>query len=293
MFSWIKKLFSNTLQSARGADQGRCPRCGVISRAGATACAACHRDLSLPLGPEDTWRQRELREAAKKPATAPANSAPPAPHILILHPGYHRGFVVTFEGVLNLAHAFTLFQHAFLNKAALPFATEGPPKTVAEAGVRRKVLEGWPGPEPHPSAEVLSVPASHLGGCVHGNAWDYCPWFALKSEGLFQDLFIGGEHAPAEVPQFEGQRIILLGRAQGLRTWVFDMPPDRVAHVRVIRTLSTEEVDDWCGRLTRAGAGLQLEGKAGCAICTHRLATLARSAEPTAPADGGLGPDSS
>src|SRR5207302_725469 len=152
----------------------------------------------------------------------------------------------------NLFHAFILFQHSFLNHAELPPPGADPP-TIEGVRADGDKLTDWPGPEPKPSAEVTSISASDLGEHVHGNTWDYCPWFALKSKGLFHDLFIGGDHAPDEIPQFEGHRIILLGRAQGFRTWVLDLPEDVVALVRLIRTLSTAEVDDWCGRLIKAG----------------------------------------
>jgi hypothetical protein len=211
---------------------------------------------------------------------------------MFLHPGFRKGWIVKFEKVFDLFHVLTLFQHVFSKRAELPSAKVDRPTTVEDAQTRREMMQDWPGPEPHPSAEATRIPASHLGGCVHPNTWAYCPWFALQSGGLFPDLFIGGDHAPEEIPQFEGHRIILLGRAQGLRTWMIDLPEEVVAQVRVLRTLSIEEVDSWCERLIKANAELQLEGKVGCAICTHPLATLERSAEPTAPADGGRDPGS-
>jgi hypothetical protein len=285
VFTWIRRLFANSPQ----APPDRCPRCRAEMDGGEIICPQCGHGFSprqdpivelqefLRGGPTPSFMGSSAETGAStgnddEPDKRAVSGCGPT-EILFLHPGVRRGFLVRFEGVSNLFHIFTLFQHTFFKPADLP--TPVPDRSVNEQVLgRADSIKDWPGPEPRPSAEVTRIPASHLGQCAHGNTWDYCPWFVLKPEGLFHDLFIGGNHSPQEIPQFEGRRIILLGRARGLRTWVLDLPEDAVAQVRVVRTLGIEEVDGWCERLINAGAGLQFEGKVGCAICTHSLTTL-------------------
>ncbi|MBE9117336.1 hypothetical protein IQ249_15665 [Lusitaniella coriacea LEGE 07157] len=92
-------------------------------------------------------------------------------------------------------------------------------------------------------------------------AWNLYSWQALQPNLTLPDpndynashLWIWGEGVPDDIPVFEGHRVILLGAPSYSRTWQSQrLFCDLRAKIDRVRRLSTEEIDNWLQRISRA-----------------------------------------
>jgi hypothetical protein len=121
--------------------------------------------------------------------------------VIVLHPGEGKGFKVVLEAVNTMAHLFTLLQCELINGGHLP----GQPV----------------------EAEVLGVATGETAPERLVN--DYARWQFYNWTGLRPDGSLGGadmstwlfvEDEPEAIPEFEGQRVVILGPSVlGMRMW--------------------------------------------------------------------------
>jgi hypothetical protein len=158
--------------------------------------------------------------------------------LLVLHPAEGKGFRVELEAVHTNAHLFTLLHGALVNGGHLP----GRPVSEELLGVAT-------GEVPH--EKLLTDEAR----------WQFYTWRGLGPDGSYAGadmstwLFV--EDPPAVIPEFEGERVVILGPpVLGLRGWdsnFFANIHDALrSAVRVVGELTPDEVADWCGRIREA-----------------------------------------
>jgi hypothetical protein len=157
--------------------------------------------------------------------------------LVVLHPGEGKGFRVELEAVNTLAHLFTLLQGELIGNGHLP------------------------GPAPDPDVVAVArgeIPHERL--LTDEARFHFHPWPALKPDGSLDaitGLFLGVEGSPEEIPEFEGERVLLLGPpAFGKRSWdsnFFANIHDALrSAARVTAVLTPEEVQHRLDRLKRA-----------------------------------------
>jgi hypothetical protein len=130
------------------------------------------------------------------------------------------------------------------------------------------IMDGFPTPDQAAGSRVVQNVADVARGAgaqstediVHG-AWNLYTWEAVTTDGGLpdpndygsRDYWIWNEGVPADIPVFEGRRVILLGPPSYDRTWrsqrMFASLP---ATFRVVQSLSQEEVVDWLQRMVTA-----------------------------------------
>ena len=161
--------------------------------------------------------------------------------LLVIHPRQGKGFRVNLEAVAGNAHLFTLLQGTLIGspKAGL---LEGPPPSVEVVGV----ATGQIVPERHVSDKAL---------------FHYYDWSALDADPESDELHLSAtvwvDGRPEEIPEFEGTRVLLLGRPVfGFRGWDsthFPLFHDALRpRVRVLGSLTPDEVTDWLSRMREA-----------------------------------------
>ncbi len=159
--------------------------------------------------------------------------------LLVLHPGTSQGFVVEVEGVANNFHLFTLLQCALLGGGYLP----GPRPS-------RRVCLAAQGMLPPRKMRYLAADA----------VWLFHPWFAWKADDSLHPIWLWGELQPTDIPEVEGQRVILLGAPEFTRWWDASFFPvlhgALRSHARVVRCLDGSEVDHWRRQFVRAAEEL-------------------------------------
>ena len=88
--------------------------------------------------------------------------------------------------------------------------------------------------------------------------WDLYQWTAIRPDGRLPSPvdtkhWIWGEGRPADVMEFEGARVVLLGPPSYLRTWsTTRFFAGLKASVVVERAFSTEEARAWMSRLAQS-----------------------------------------
>lgn len=94
-------------------------------------------------------------------------------------------------------------------------------------------------------------PGEHVTG-----QWNLCTWQALDKDGklpttMVAENWIWNEGIPADIPSFEGYRVILLGPASYSRSWNSCRDFSALkADLTVEKKLSPKEVDDWLKKFT-------------------------------------------
>jgi hypothetical protein len=158
--------------------------------------------------------------------------------LLVLHPAEGKGFRVELEAVHTNAHLFTLLHGSLINGGHLP-----------GRAIEDELLGVATGEVPH--EKVLTDDAR----------WQFYTWRGLYPDGSYAGtdmstwLFV--EDPPTVIPEFEGQRVVILGPpVLGLRGWdsnFFANIHDALrSAARVAGELTPEEIADWCGRIRGA-----------------------------------------
>jgi hypothetical protein len=209
-------------------------------------------------------RDKRLRRWAKGHAELPANLAVLwnlTPHVdwlqrlllcpddeafLVLHPATSRGYLLEVSGV---AHNFQL--HTLLADSLIPPS----PGLLGNGPLRH----GLAGHKPSPAVAEVAWgvgPRSIDEGST--GVWDLYAWTALTPDGTLPsrvdpEHWVWGEGMPADIPRFEGPRVVLLGPPSYRREW---STARGFAELRVSITLKAEltpdEVSHWLTRMGRA-----------------------------------------
>jgi hypothetical protein len=158
--------------------------------------------------------------------------------VLVIEPETQSGIRGRISGVVDNFQLNVLLMDAFPRSGML--SRRRVPKRVAE--VAR-------GEGPQQTDDTVT------------GVWNLYSWTAID-EGLKlpdpkdhspRDTWIWNEGMPADIPTFEGQRVILLGPASYARTWqsqrMFDQLP---ASLEIEAELSKSEVTDWLQRMAVA-----------------------------------------
>jgi len=158
--------------------------------------------------------------------------------VLVIEPETKQGVLARISGVVEN------FQLNVLIMDGLP-----QPDQSAGSRVSRYVVDVARGAGAQSTEEI-----------VHG-VWNLYTWQAVKKDGGLpdpndygsRDYWIWNEGVPADIPLFEGRRVILLGPPSYDRTWRSQrMFANLPATFRVEQPLSQEEVVDWLQRMVTA-----------------------------------------
>ena len=122
-------------------------------------------------------------------------------------------------------------------------------------------VEDWrPGrrPDPRVVAAARDQRVDPAADTVH-IAFGMANWLALQPDGTLDNDFdtsahlITNEDIPANIPYFEGIRVLLIGPASYPRAWNAGRRfPAMHGDLRVVETLSPTAVRDWLSRIARA-----------------------------------------
>lgn len=161
--------------------------------------------------------------------------------ILVLEPGYSRGFVGTMDGVSDNFQLHMLLMDALPEPSWLGFLGVGRfPRHLAEMAKGR-------GPQ-------------QIDQSVAGR-WNVYTWQVVGPDGKLppagdmgsSQFWVWNEGQPVDIPVFEGRRVIVLGPASYPRFWnacrLFARLP---AELKVEQKLTAPEVHQWMQRLANA-----------------------------------------
>jgi hypothetical protein len=158
--------------------------------------------------------------------------------VIVLHPGEGKGFRVVLEAVNTMAHLFTLLQCELINGGHLP---------------------GSPVED-----EVLGVATGEVAPerLVNDHArWQFYNWTGLRPDGSLggadMSTWLFVEDEPEAIPEFEGQRVVILGPpVLGMRMWdgnFFANIHDALrSQARVVEVLTAEQVSQLQERIRQA-----------------------------------------
>lgn len=164
--------------------------------------------------------------------------------LVVLHPGEGKGFRVELEAVHTLAHLFTLLQGELIGGEHLA------------------------GPPPDPEVMALATGEKAPESLLRDEArFHFYPWNAMGADGTLDPilgLFLGVEALPQDIPEFEGERILILGPpAFAGRSWdsnFFANIHDSLrSAARVIEVLTPEEVQRRLERIRARGGDVATE----------------------------------
>jgi hypothetical protein len=117
--------------------------------------------------------------------------------IVVLHPGEGKGFRVRLSGLADNFQLHTLLADALIGQFPGRWLRGARPARAEVAAARDgAVREGCPG--------------------AHG-AFNLWTWRGLKADGTLRDPMSGSSHwiwnegVPADIPSFDGERVVLLG----------------------------------------------------------------------------------
>jgi hypothetical protein len=159
--------------------------------------------------------------------------------LLVLHPPQRRGYRVRISGIADNLQLNTLLADALIGPHA------------------RGLLQGKR-PDPRTVAAARDKPATQYTPAAEGyfNLW---AWHGLKPNRTLPEPTSGSEHwvwlegTPADIPEFEGQRLLLLGPPPMERRWTPGRRfPAMPGELTLLETLAPDEVEDWLNRLARA-----------------------------------------
>jgi hypothetical protein len=156
--------------------------------------------------------------------------------ILVLHPGEGKGFRVRISGLAHNFQLHTLLADALIGRFPGRWLRGArPTRAEIEAARDGAVREGGPS--------------------AHGvfNLWT---WRGLKPNGTLRDAmsnsayWVWNEGVPADIPPFEGTRVVLLGPPPYPRSWTAGRAfPVMAGDLRVEHILTRDEVCDHLGRI--------------------------------------------
>ena len=160
--------------------------------------------------------------------------------LIILHPGEKCGFRVQLQAVCTNYHLFSLLQGALVNDSAAGYFAAPRPN--------RKVIATATGEMPHDRLITDSA------------IWHYANFAALRPDGTLtaipESTWIRGEETPYQIPEFEGERVVLLGAPLASNGWdssFFTNLHDALrSRVEVIEILSKSEVETRLRRIRDA-----------------------------------------
>lgn len=154
--------------------------------------------------------------------------------LVVLHPASAQGYEVTISGV-----AVNFDLHVLLADLLI-----------------REEPDGLPGQRPNPIAVRNILGQDVQGDLTVVGPWNLHDWRALQSDGTLaedSDFWIWNEGRPADIPTFEGQRVVLIGPPPYSRSWhgqrtFGGLCPD----VTLRRTLDASAVRAWMAKLSSA-----------------------------------------
>ena len=159
--------------------------------------------------------------------------------LLVLHPGTRRGYRVRCGGIADNFQLHTLLAGALI----------GAPD------------QGWlPGerPDPRVLAAARDQPVAPDARIAQGsfNLWAWRGW---RPDGTFPEVpqgtefWIWNEGMPADIPLFDGVRVVLLGPQPYPRSWNADRCFEGLhAYLNVEETLDAGAVQRWLDRIAAA-----------------------------------------
>jgi hypothetical protein len=156
--------------------------------------------------------------------------------LLVLHPGLRRGYRVRISGIADNFQLHTLLADALIGDPA----------------------EGWL-PGDRPDARVVAaardrevdVAAADTQGSFTLMTWRGLQGDqSLSAETMRTDNWIEHNATPADIPLFDGVRVVLLGPPPYVRAWSSGRRHVGMhGDLRVTRVLSKQEVDDYLQRI--------------------------------------------
>jgi hypothetical protein len=159
--------------------------------------------------------------------------------IAVLHPGEGKGYRVRISGLADNFQLHTLLADALIGRLPGRWLRGARPGR-AEVEAARDGDVGEDGPPAH-------------------GAFNLWTWRGLKPDGTLRDPGSGSAHwiwnegVPADIPTFEGTRVVLLGPPPYQRSWTAGRRfPGMAGDLRVERILARGEVREWLGRIAAA-----------------------------------------
>ncbi len=159
--------------------------------------------------------------------------------VLVLHPEAGRGYRLRLRGVGDNFQLHTLLADVLLGDPDKGFLSGPRPDPRVVAAARNRVADRSVG---------VAVGSFHL-----------VDWHGLQADGTLCDpatnpaCWIAGEAIPADIPLFEGTRVLLLGPPVIPQTWDANRTFEGMeADVQLVEVLNPAAVRDWLGRISRA-----------------------------------------
>jgi hypothetical protein len=158
--------------------------------------------------------------------------------IMIIEPARSRGVLGHFSGVVDNFQLNVLLMDAFPRS-----------NLFSRRRVSRQAAEVARGNGPQQTNEVITA------------AWNLYTWQAIEPGGVLPDPkewnsdehWIWNEGVPADIPIFDGYRVVLLGPASYPRTWQCQRIFSRLqARLDCEQPLSANEVQQWLARMVEA-----------------------------------------
>jgi hypothetical protein len=161
--------------------------------------------------------------------------------IMVLHPEERKGYRVRISGLADNFQLHTLLADALIGWFSSRWLRGRRPSRAEVAAARDA-----------PSCE---------GGPSARGAFNLWTWRGLQPDGTLSaamsgsDQWIWNEGVPADIPSFEGTRIVLLGPPPYARSWNSGRRfPDMVGDLRLEYILTSGEVNNLLGRIVAASA---------------------------------------
>jgi hypothetical protein len=161
--------------------------------------------------------------------------------LIVLHPGADRGYRVRIRGVGDNFQLHTL----------LADALHGDPDRGWLSGTR---------PDPRVVAAARNRVVDRSVGVAVG-FFLLVDWHGLRADATMCEAsehvscWLPGEGIPADIPLFEGMRVLLLAPPAFPQTWDANRTFEGMeADLQVVEVLTPEAVRDWLGRIARARA---------------------------------------
>jgi hypothetical protein len=159
--------------------------------------------------------------------------------LIVLHPAERKGFAIRISGIADNFQLHTLLADAVIGDGAIGFlGGEKPDREVVAA------------------ARDGAIPT---GGATAKGAFNLWAWPALRTDGTLPTAqadtagWILNEGNPADIPPFDGTRVLLLGPPSYERTWnAGRLFPRMAGELAVEQNLEEKAVVDWLARLAVA-----------------------------------------
>jgi hypothetical protein len=163
--------------------------------------------------------------------------------ILVIEPATSRGVVGRFSGVVDNFQLNTLLMASFPEGATSGSQAESPRR------VAQKAVDVARGSGPQEQDEAVT------------SVWNLYTWQAVQSDLRLPDpsqedstdFWVWNEGVPADIPVFEGYRVVLLGPQSYPRSWPSQRTFARLsASVDIDKELGADEVQSWLQRMANA-----------------------------------------